>query len=146
MQALRLATTRDKTLSPDYPLSILLGRGFITQVQHDAGMQYARNYWAIFGQPFAKSQNYEQGGGGSGMTEGSEKRIRADYEAAREALGKVGSIVLIEKLAVYLERGWIVGDLLKGRMIYQRHRRRFQLIQTGLDALAAVLPARREAA
>jgi hypothetical protein len=49
MQRWRAATTGDQRLSPDYPLSILLGRGLIDEVQHDAGMRLGRLYWALFG-------------------------------------------------------------------------------------------------
>lgn len=162
MQALRLATTKDKTLSPDYPLAILLGRGLLVrapvddkdpgedprlgQMRHDAGRQYALNSWALFGQPFAKSQNYQQGGGGSGMSDRTERMIRDDYEAARRVLDQTGTTIIIEDLAVYLRRGWLINAILRGGGRKQDCEARLVKIRAGLDALAAVLPARREAA
>lgn len=60
MQRLRAATTGDQRLSPDYPISILLGRGLINELQHDAGMKFARLYWALFGNSAEQAKVREQ--------------------------------------------------------------------------------------
>jgi hypothetical protein len=135
MQSLRAATTGDARLSPDYPLSILLGRGLIDQVQHDAGMRLARLYWALFGKPFGRALDYRQARGG-GMDAAAELRARAEYEAALAALADVGAVSLILDLAVFLRRGWLVDAILKRETRHRRHQVRLQRIRVALDALA----------
>lgn len=135
MQNLRLATTGDQNLSPDYPLSVLLGRGLINQVQHDAGMRFAGLYWALFGKPFGRSQDYQQPRG-SGMDAATELKTRAEYEAAVAALADLGAVGLITDLAVYLRRGWLVDEILRGGARHRRHQVRLLRIRHALDALA----------
>lgn len=140
MQQQRAATTGDQALSPDYPLSILLGRGLINPLQHDAGMRFARVYWTLFGKPFGRAQDYQQprdireSGGGLGA--GAELRCRAEYEAAVAALGDLGAVALITDLAVFLRRGWLVDAILRGANRHRRHQVRLQRIRQALDALA----------
>lgn len=140
MQALRTNTTGDQALSPDYPLSVLLGRGLINPLQHDAGMRFARLYWTLFGKPFGRAQDYQlqrdvrDGGGGLGAA--AELQCRADYEAAVAALADLGAVGLITDLAVFLRRGWLVDAILRGANRHRRHQVRLQRIRQALDALA----------
>lgn len=140
MQQLRAATTGDHTLSPDYPLSVLLGRSLINQLQHDAGMRFARLYWALFGKPFGRAQDYQQPRHvretGSGLDATAELRCRADYELAVAALADLGAVGLITDLAVFLRRGWLVDAILRGANRHRRHQVRLQRIRQALDALA----------
>ena len=135
MQRWRAATTGDQRLSPDYPLSILLGRGLIDEVQHDAGMRLGRLYWALFGKPFGKALDYQLPRG-AGMDGAAELRARAEYEAALAALADLGAVSLILDLAVFLRRGWLVDAVLKGETRHRRHRIRLLRIRDALDALA----------
>jgi hypothetical protein len=135
MQARRHAITRDQTLSPDYPLSILLGRGLITPMQHDAGMKFARLYWALFGKPFGRAQDYQQPRG-TGIDAATELRARAEYEAAVAALADLGAVGLITELAVFLHRGWLVDAIVSGGARQRRHQVRLLRIRQALDALA----------
>lgn len=152
MQQLRAATTGDPALSPDYPLSVLLGRGLISPLQHDAGMRFARLYWALFGKPFGRAQDYQQPrdirdtGGGLGAA--AELRSRTEYETALAALADLGAVGLITDLAVFLRRGWLVDAILRGANRHRRHQVRLQRIRQALDALANLPRARisREAA
>jgi hypothetical protein len=141
MQQQRAVTTGDQALSPDYPLSILLGRGLINPLQHDAGMHFARLYWTLFGKPFGRAQDYQQPrdireSGGGGLSAGAELRCRAEYEAALAALGDLGAVGLITDLAVFLRRGWLVDAILRGANRHRRHQVRLQRIRQALDALA----------
>ena len=141
MQTLRATVTGDQKLSPDYPLSILLGRGLIDQVQHDSGMRFARLYWALFGKPFGRAQDYQQARG-TGMDAVGELSARADYEAQVMALADLGAVGLIQDLAVFLRRGWIVDAILRGEPRRRRHVLRLARIRQALAALAAVPRAR----
>jgi hypothetical protein len=141
MQKLRSATTGDQRLSPDYPLSILLGRGLIDSVQHDAGMKFARTYWALFGRPFARAQDYQQPRG-TGLDAVSELRARRDHEAAVQALAALGAVGLITDLAVFLRRGWLVDAIVNGEKRQRRHLLRLDKIRQALDALAILPPVR----
>jgi len=141
MQKLRVATTGDQALSPDYPLSVLLGRGLINPLQHDAGMRFARLYWALFGKPFGKSLDYQQPRGGD-MGAVAELRCRLEYEMAVAALGDLGAVGLITDLAVFLRRGWLVDAILRGENRHRRHQIRLQRIRQALDVLANLPPAR----
>lgn len=140
MQKLRAATTGDQTLSPDYPLSVLLGRGLINPLQHDAGMRFARLYWALFGKPFGRAQDYQQPRDirdtGSGLEASAELRCRVEYEAALAALADLGAVGLITDLAVFLRRGWLVDAIIRGANRHRRHQVRLQRIRQALDALA----------
>ena len=140
MQTLRAATTGDQTLSPDYPLSILLGRGLINPLQHDSGMRFARLYWTLFGKPFGRAQDYQQPRDvrdtGGGLDAAAELRCRVEYEAAVAALADLGAVALITDLAVFLRRGWLVDAILRGASRHRRHQVRLQRIRQALDALA----------
>lgn len=136
MQTMRQQLTRDQRLSPDYPLSVLLGHRLITEVQHDAGMRFASNYWALFGKPFGRSQDYQQRRGDGSMTVGEELEIRAQYEAAVCALAELGAVSVITDLAVFLRFGWLVDDVISGVRRESRHERQLAQIWAALDALA----------
>lgn len=140
-QLKRAIVTTDQQLSPDYPLQILLGRGLITSVQHDAGMRLAQTYWALFGKPFGRSQDYQQPRG-NGLDISSELRLRADYGGAEDALKSVNAYRVVIDLAVYLDWGWLIPDIVQGRKRYRRHQLRIDLIRKGLDRLASLLPSR----
>jgi len=135
MQRLRAAATGDQALSPDYPLSVLLGRGLINPLQHDAGMRYARLYWGLFGKPFGKALDYQQPRGEE-MGAVAELRCRMEYEMALAALSDLGAVGLITDLAVFLRRGWLVDAILRGENRHRRHQIRLQRIRQALDALA----------
>ncbi len=137
MQKLRRDSTGDQLLSPDYPLSILLGRGLISLSQHDAGMRFARLYWALFGKPFGRAQDYQQPRGG-GMAAAAELRCRMEYEAAVAALADLGAVSLMTDLAVFLRRGWLVDAILRGENRHRRHQVRLQRIRQALDTLAGL--------
>lgn len=140
MQQLRAETTGDQALSPDYPLSVLLGRGLINPLQHDAGMRFGRLYWTLFGKPFGRAQDYQQPRAirdtGHGLEAAAELRCRAEYEAALAALADLGAVSLITDLAVFLRRGWLVDAILRGANRHRRHQVRLQRIRQALDALA----------
>lgn len=140
VQSLRAATTGDQGLSPDYPLSVLLGRGLINPLQHDAGMRFAGLYWTLFGKPFGRAQDYQQPrdirDAGAGPAAAAELRCRAEYEAAVAALADLGAVSLITDLAVFLRRGWLVDAILRGANRHRRHQVRLQRIRQALDALA----------
>jgi hypothetical protein len=139
MQQLRADTTGDQSLSPDYPLSVLLGRGLINPLQHDAGMRFARLYWTLFGKPFGRAQDYQQREirhAGDGLGASAELQCRAEYEAAVGALADLGAVGLITDLAVFLRRGWLVDAILRGANRHRRHQVRLQRIRQALDALA----------
>lgn len=142
MQELRANTTGDQALSPEYPLSLLLGRGFITPLQHDAGMRFAGLYWTLFGKPFGRAQDYQQPygirEGSGGLSAGAELQCRRDYEAALEALADLGAVGLITDLAIFLRRGWLVDAILRGANRHRRHQVRLQRIRQALDALAGL--------
>lgn len=140
MQQLRLATTGDRNLSPDYPLSILLGRGLITPVQHDAGMRFARLYWGLFGKPFGKTQDYQQARGGE-ISEGAEAHARREYELLVDELAKHGAVGMITDIAVFLRRGWLIDAILRGDNRHRRHSVRLQRIREALDAVSMLMPA-----
>jgi len=135
MRKLRAAATGDQGLSPDYPLSVLLGRGLINPLQHDAGMRFARLYWALFGKPFGKALDYQQPRG-EAMGAVAELRSRMEYEMAVATLGDLGAVGLITDLAVFLRRGWLVDAILRGENRHRRHQIRLQRIRQALDALA----------
>ncbi len=141
MQRLRAATTGDAGLSPDYPLSVLLGRGLINPLQHDAGMRFARLYWTLFGKPFGKALDYQQPRGGV-LDAVAELRCRVEYEMAVATLGDLGAVGLITDLAVFLRRGWLVDAILRGENRHRRHQIRLQRIRQALDALANLPRAR----
>jgi len=140
MQSLRANTTGDQALSPDYPLSVLLGRGLINPLQHDAGMRFARLYWTLFGMPFGRAQDYQQPrdirDAAAGPGAAAELQCRAEYEAAVAALADLGAVGLITDLAVFLRRGWLVDAILRGANRHRRHQVRLQRIRQALDALA----------
>ena len=142
MQELRANTTGDHALSPDYPLSVLLGRGLINSLQHDAGMRFARLYWTLFGKPFGRALDYRQlhdvGDGGGRLSAAAELQCRSDYEAAIAALADLGAVGLITDLAVFLRRGWLVDAILRGANRHRRHQVRLQRIRQALDALASL--------
>ena len=142
MQVLRAKVTGDQALSPDYPLSVLLGRGLINSLQHDAGMRFARLYWTLFGKPFGRTQDYQHPrdirDGGDGPSAAAELQCRADYEAAVAALADLGAVGLITDLAVFLRRGWLVDAILRGANRHRRHQVRLQRIRQALDALASL--------
>jgi hypothetical protein len=141
MQQRRATMTGDQALSPDYPLSVLLGRGLINQVQHDAGMRFARLYWTLFGKPFGRSQDYQQPRGAE-LDAVAELRCRAEYEAAVAALQDLGAVSLVTDVAVFLRRGWLLDAILRGLNRHRRHQVRLQRIRQALDALASVPPVR----
>jgi hypothetical protein len=136
MQSMRKTITKDQRLSPDYPLSILLGHGLISEVQHDAGMRFARNAWGVFGKPFGHAQDYQQVRGGVAPTAAEELVMRAAYDAGLAALVELGAVGLIVDLAVHLHRGWLVDAIVKGERRYRRHAVQLEKIRTALDALA----------
>jgi hypothetical protein len=142
MQELRARTTGDPSLSPDFPLSVLLGRGLINPLQHDAGMRFARLYWTLFGKPFGRVLDYQQPRDirdtGGGLSARAELQCRADYEAAVAALADLGAVSLITDLAVFLRRGWLVDAILRGANRHRRHQVRLQRIRQSLDALASL--------
>jgi hypothetical protein len=142
MQVLRATVTGDQALSPDFPLSVLLGRGLINSRQHDAGMRFAHLYWTLFGKPFGRTQDYRQPrdirDGGDGSSAAAELQYRADYEAAVAALADLGAVALITDLAVFLRRGWLVDAILRGANRHRRHQVRLQRIRQALDALAGL--------
>lgn len=144
MQAMRAFVTRDQRLSPDYPLSVLLGHELITQVEHDAGMKFAQDYWTLFGKPFGQSQDYQIGkiDGRENVTGGAvgELYARQAYDAALEVLSELKAVSVITDLAVYLKRGWLVSDLIEGKTRYRRHAERLKLIREALKRLSE-LPA-----
>jgi hypothetical protein len=137
MQSMRQAITRDQRLSPDYPLSILLGHGLISEVQHDAGMRFARNAWAVFGKPFGRALDYGEGRGAA-PTAAEELILRAAYDAGLAALAELGAAALIVDLAVHLHRGWLVDAIVKGERRYRRHAVQLEKIRVALDALAGL--------
>lgn len=137
MQALRAQTTTQPHLSADYPLSILLGRGLIDQVQHDAGMRYARLYWGLFGKPFGRTQDYQQSRGGD-VSEAAEARDRREYEALAAELANLGALGMINDLAVFLRRGWLIDAILSGGTRHRRHALRLECIREALDAISVV--------
>ena len=142
MQKLRASTTGDQALSPDYPLSVLLGRGLINPLQHDAGMRFARLYWTLFGKPFGRAQDYQQPrdirSSRGGLDAAAELHCRTEYEAAVAALADLGAVGLITDLAVFLRRGWLVDAILRGANRHRRHQVRLQRIRQALDTLAGL--------
>jgi hypothetical protein len=136
MQAMRQQITKDQRLSPDYPLSVLLGRRLITDVQHDAGMKFAGNYWALFGKPFGRSLDYQQQRGDGAMTVGEELAVRAEYEAAVGALGELGAVSIVTDLAIFLRFDWLLEAVMNGETQEGRHERHLAHIRAALDALA----------
>lgn len=137
MQHMRKAITKDGQLSPDYPLSILLGHGLITPLQHDAGMKFAGNYWALFGKPFPRGQDL-LGGGGKGLSAGDELTIRAEFEAQVIALADLGAGKVITDLCVFLRFGWLLEAVIAGQDRHRQHEKRLQRIRQALDALASL--------
>lgn len=135
MQDMRKKITKDPQLSPDYPLSVLLGHGLISPVQHDAGMKFAGNYWALFGKPFPRGQDLLRGGG-KGLSAGDELTIRAEFEAQALALGDLGAGKVIMDLCVFMRFGWLLEAVIAGADRKRQHELRLQRIRQALDALA----------
>lgn len=158
MQRMRADITKDQRLSPDYPLSILLGHGLLHRppsydasgkmidpgedpskgaMRHDAGMRFAGLYWSLFGKPFGRAQDYQQAKGGS-MDAAAELQTRADYETALTELRKINGVSIVQDLAVFLRRTWLIDELLAGKILYDRHRRRLKEINQALDVLSSL--------
>jgi hypothetical protein len=117
-------------------LSVLLGHGLITEVQHDAGMRFARHYWALFGKPFGHSLDYQRSRGDGSLSTDEELAARAEYEAAICALAELGAVSTITDLAVFLRFGWLFDAVIRGAKREPRHEQYLAHIRAALEALA----------
>ena len=90
-------------IASDFPLTDLLAKGEINQDQHDAGMRFARNYWALFGQPFCRAQNFVKSNAVR-YEGGAEANVRRQYEADLRKLAKSGAVSLVTDVAVFLRQ------------------------------------------
>lgn len=104
----------------EYPLGVMLARGWITLEQHNAGMDYARLHAFFYGKGRIGATSLETVLGGSGFApppEGEpdeeakkrEKRAKDRYERMRRRLKSCGrrSLDAVEHVAVYwTSAGW----------------------------------------
>ena len=140
----RVAITGSEKLSETYPLQILLGRKLLSKNDaeaknlHDAGMWFAELYYRLFGMPFASCPQERRMGRVSGAKALRDQRA---FENALAALDATTGRAEVMDLAVYLNYGWLIPEIVKGP-VRDKHRRKIGRLVDGLKALNSLRPAR----
>lgn len=149
LRARRLVASGSVDVSNDFPLDLMLARGFISKAEHEAGWTFARSRWLAFGPPGGSVDSHYR----RALQEPLDRKpsvkermdARIDYEADLERMAtKATDWALHEvmRACVFLVRPRWLRWAIEDRHLSSLHRRELAELHAGLKAITHVQRAR----